>query len=281
MPHRAVPGGTGHWRGHGAGVAPGYRLQFGISGAGVVRAWRGHVLFPQVRNRKRSQRENGRGDAGSVASRTAGPRRNGNPYDSNLKKRVRPGRTSSAVSPCARAGVAEPECSTFGPPSSAASRRRRGCGSARRGWESSTQSAAVTCDWRCSAFVPPYPPVGGHKLARGQSRFWRLSLSRRLSTITIRVPSKIVPPGCSLEVGVVRWTGPAGPAAPSSSCRKIRGGYLMCSNSVSFRFGRGDNAWCVQLCDGQVPAGRSRVWGAHGKYSKESDKKTQFSPVSP
>eukprot|EP00661_Eupelagonemidae_sp_cell13_P024934 gene24934-biopygen16463 len=38
----AGPGGTGHWRGRGAG----YRLQFGMSGAGVARAWRGHVMFP-------------------------------------------------------------------------------------------------------------------------------------------------------------------------------------------------------------------------------------------
>eukprot|EP00661_Eupelagonemidae_sp_cell13_P007330 gene7330-biopygen7541 len=30
------------WRGHGAG----YRLQFGMSGMGVARTWRGHVLFP-------------------------------------------------------------------------------------------------------------------------------------------------------------------------------------------------------------------------------------------
>eukprot|EP00661_Eupelagonemidae_sp_cell13_P010812 gene10812-biopygen269 len=36
------PGGTGHWRGHGAGVARAWRGR----GAGMARAWRGHVLFP-------------------------------------------------------------------------------------------------------------------------------------------------------------------------------------------------------------------------------------------
>eukprot|EP00661_Eupelagonemidae_sp_cell13_P016906 gene16906-biopygen23308 len=57
-----TPGGTGHWRGRGAGMArtigkfwlgwrghgAGWRrLHFDMSGAGVVRAWRGHVLLPQ------------------------------------------------------------------------------------------------------------------------------------------------------------------------------------------------------------------------------------------
>eukprot|EP00661_Eupelagonemidae_sp_cell13_P007376 gene7376-biopygen1502 len=36
-------GGTGKWRRRGAG----FRLRFGMSGADMARAWRGHFLFPQ------------------------------------------------------------------------------------------------------------------------------------------------------------------------------------------------------------------------------------------
>eukprot|EP00661_Eupelagonemidae_sp_cell13_P008564 gene8564-biopygen10660 len=38
-------GGTGHWRGYGAGVARAIGIFFGL---GYARAWRGHVLFPQA-----------------------------------------------------------------------------------------------------------------------------------------------------------------------------------------------------------------------------------------
>eukprot|EP00661_Eupelagonemidae_sp_cell13_P001084 gene1084-biopygen22742 len=41
---RAGQGGTGQWRGRGAGCKPFF---FGLGGAGMARAWRGHVLFPQ------------------------------------------------------------------------------------------------------------------------------------------------------------------------------------------------------------------------------------------
>eukprot|EP00661_Eupelagonemidae_sp_cell13_P022080 gene22080-biopygen20706 len=47
------PGGTGHWRGRGAGMARAWRGLWANSGlgwrgrsAGMARAWRGHVLFP-------------------------------------------------------------------------------------------------------------------------------------------------------------------------------------------------------------------------------------------
>eukprot|EP00661_Eupelagonemidae_sp_cell13_P010682 gene10682-biopygen19827 len=48
-----APGGTGQWRGRGAGMARAWRglqAMFGLGwrgrGAGMARAWRGHVLFP-------------------------------------------------------------------------------------------------------------------------------------------------------------------------------------------------------------------------------------------
>eukprot|EP00661_Eupelagonemidae_sp_cell13_P023481 gene23481-biopygen22314 len=48
---RRIPGGTGHWRGrgwgHGAGVARATSIFLAWGGAGLARAWRGHVLFPQ------------------------------------------------------------------------------------------------------------------------------------------------------------------------------------------------------------------------------------------
>eukprot|EP00661_Eupelagonemidae_sp_cell13_P003116 gene3116-biopygen6647 len=48
-----APGVTGHWRGHGAGVARAYALFFGLGGAGVVRAWRGRgPVTPGARPRQ-------------------------------------------------------------------------------------------------------------------------------------------------------------------------------------------------------------------------------------